>query len=59
MNMTMVDVTDADVHVGDEVVLMGDYQSIRLHDLAQQANIINVREILTGIHIQAQRVLIK
>ena len=35
MNLTMVDVTDIkNIQIGDEVILMGDHDNLRAHDLA-------------------------
>lgn len=50
MNITMIDVTDINAQIGDEVILLGDYESVHPHTLAQKGEIQNIREILTGIN---------
>ncbi len=56
MNMTMVDVTDCPASIGDEVILIGDNEGVRLMDIAETSEIYNVREILTSIHPSIIRV---
>lgn len=53
MDMTMLDVTDADCDEGDEVILFGDYPTIR--DLAAWTNTIPY-EILTSVSERVRRV---
>ncbi|HEX4069128.1 MAG TPA: alanine racemase [Candidatus Babeliales bacterium] len=57
MNITIVDVTDITADTDDEVVLMGPYQKIGAHDLAELGNIKNVREILVGINPAFTRII--
>jgi len=58
MNMTMIDVsTIADAHVGNEVILLGDYDGVRADDLAQLAGTINY-EIVTRINPAIVRITI-
>ncbi len=53
MDMTMIDVTDADCEEGDEVILFGDYPTIR--DLAAWTGTIPY-EILTSVSERVRRV---
>jgi alanine racemase len=57
MNMTIVDVTDINAHIDDEVILMGAYSGLGAHDLAEMADIKNVREILVGINPTFTRII--
>ncbi|HLC06876.1 MAG TPA: alanine racemase [Candidatus Babeliales bacterium] len=57
MNMTIVDVTDIETITGDEVTLLGAAAHINAHNLAQSAEIKNVREIITGINPNITRIL--
>ena len=58
MNATMIDVTDLEnVHVGDEVVLMGDYPGIRPHELGARIGSMNVRELTTKINSHIPRII--
>ena len=56
MDMTMIDVTGADVQPGDPVELMGEH--IRLTDLADWMGTIPY-EVLTGISQRVRRVYIQ
>ena len=58
MNITIVDITDCHAVLGDEVILIGSSSPVRLSDIAQAADIYNVREILTGINLSIQRLTI-
>ncbi|MEI9933830.1 MAG: bifunctional UDP-N-acetylmuramoyl-tripeptide:D-alanyl-D-alanine ligase/alanine racemase [Ferruginibacter sp.] len=53
MDMTMLDVTDADVNEGDEVIVFG--EALPVSDLAQWAQTI-AYEILTGISQRVKRI---
>ncbi|HLJ30953.1 MAG TPA: alanine racemase [Candidatus Babeliales bacterium] len=57
MNITIVDVTEIDTHIGDEVIIMGPYATIDPHHLATLGNIVNVREILVGINKVFTRII--
>jgi len=57
MNITIIDITDIHANIHDEVTLMGDHEGITIHNLAQAAGIINVREILTSINPLAPRII--
>ena len=57
MNITIVDVTDIPAHVDDEVILLGKYANIGVHDLASIAEILNMREIFTGINSALPRII--
>ena len=57
MNVTIVDVTEIDAHIGNEVIIMGPYTAIDPHSLATLGNIANVREILVGINKALTRVI--
>ncbi len=47
MNVTAIDITHLEnVHVGSEVVLLGDMQGITAHELADQIGSFNPREVL-------------
>jgi len=58
MNMTIIDVTNINAHVGDEVILLGNYPAIRAYDLVKAAEITNVREIFTNIKPHIPRIII-
>lgn len=59
MNMTIIDITDVPgAHVGDEVILMGDYDGVRASDLAARMGSANPREITTRLPTQIPCVLI-
>lgn len=59
MNMTIIDITDVPgAHVGDEVILMGDYDGVRASDLAARMSSANPREITTRLPTQIPCVLI-
>jgi alanine racemase len=57
MNITIVDVTDIHAKIGDEVTLLGAAANITAHDLANIAEIKNVREIITGINPAIARMI--
>ncbi|HSC25094.1 MAG TPA: alanine racemase [Candidatus Babeliales bacterium] len=60
MNVTIIDITDIDAHIGDEVIILGgEHSRIDAHNLAQIAEIKNVREVLTGINPEIQRIIIE
>jgi alanine racemase len=59
MNMTMVDITDYDIRLNDEVIILGNRPGVCLTDLAHVAEIYNVREILTGINPALSRIITK
>lgn len=59
MNMTIVDITDVEAHIGDEVTLLGAHSGIGAQDLARLAEIKNVREIITGINPALARIVTK
>lgn len=56
MDMTMIDVTGADLHPGDPVELMGDH--VRLSELAHRMGTIPY-EVLTGISQRVRRIYIQ
>lgn len=56
MDMTMIDVSDADVKSGDPVELMGDH--VKLTDLAKRMKTIPY-EVLTGISQRVRRIYIQ
>ncbi len=59
MNMTLIDVSAiADVRIGDEVILLGDYPKVNADALADYAQLDNVREILTTINSCIPRIVI-
>jgi alanine racemase len=59
MNMTIVDVTDVpNVSVGDEVILMGDFDGVRASDLAARIGSTNPREITTRLPTQIPCVIV-
>jgi len=59
MNMTIIDVTDIpNVRVGDEVILMGDFDGVRAHDLAARIGSTNPREITTRLPTQIPCVVV-
>lgn len=58
MNLTSFDVTDVpSVQVGDELILMGDYEGIRPHEIAHTASCIT-NEIATGINPVIERTIV-
>jgi len=57
MNVTIVDVTDIHAAIGDEVTLLGAAANITAHDLADIAEIKNVREVITGINPTIARMI--
>jgi len=57
MNITIIDITDVPAHSGDEVILLGADPKITAHELAQVADIKNVRELLTGINLGISRIV--
>lgn len=59
MNMTIIDLTDVPhARVGDEVILMGDYDGVRAHDLAHRIGSANPREITTRLPTQIPCVVV-
>lgn len=53
MNMTIIDLTDVPhARVGDEVILMGDFDGVRAYDLAHRIGSTNPREITTRLPTQ-------
>lgn len=53
MNMTIIDITDVPLaRVGDEVILMGDFDGVRASDLAARIGSTNPREITTRLPTQ-------
>ena len=59
MNMTIIDVTDVPhARVGDEVILMGDFDGVRASDLAARIGSTNPREITTRLPTQIPCVII-
>lgn len=57
MNMTIVDITDITAHIGDEVIILGPYPYVNAHDLADKADVTNVREILVKINPNIHRII--
>lgn len=57
MNMTIVDVTDITANIGDEVIVLGPYPNIGVHDLSAAGNIPNVREIIVNINPAITRII--
>ncbi len=58
MNATMIDVTDFEqIHVGDEVTLMGNYPGISPYELRARIQNMNVRELTTRINPHIPRIL--
>lgn len=59
MNTAMLDITDikAEPHVGDEVILFGDYPGVRIDEIAQRYGK-NPRELTTTIASEIQRILV-
>jgi len=59
MNMTIIDVSEIpEVRVGDEVTVLGDYPKINAYALADNADIKNIREIITAINPRIPRVVV-
>lgn len=59
MNMTIIDITDIpDARAGDEVILMGDFDGVRAHDLAARIGSTNPREITTRLPTQIPCVIV-
>jgi alanine racemase len=51
MTVTMIDVTDCpDVVIGDEVIMLGNYEKITPHFIAESIGSFNPREILTRLN---------
>ena len=56
MNATMLEIPQGhDVAIGDEVILMGDHDHLRAHDLAKTINSFNAREIPTRLSASLER----
>lgn len=58
MNITIIDVTDIQAEIGDEVILLGMDEKINVNTLAALGEITNIREILTGINPLISRITI-
>lgn len=58
MNLTIVDITNLNVGMNDEVILLGNYPGITAEDLANQCNTINY-EIVTRINPLLPRLIKK
>jgi len=59
MNHTIIDVTDIpNVHVGDEVLLVGDDPKVNVYTFAQLIGNNNAREVLTVINPHIQRFVV-
>lgn len=58
MNITIIDITDIDAHIHDEVTLLGGYAGIGARDLALAADIKNMREIITNINPALPRIIV-
>jgi len=59
MNMTIIDVSEiSEVRVGDEVTILGDYPKINVYALADNANIDNIRELITTINPGIPRLVV-
>jgi alanine racemase len=59
MNMTIIDVTNVPhARVGDEVILMGDFDGVRASDLAARIGSTNPREITTRLPTQIPCVVV-
>ncbi len=59
MNLTTLDVTGiSDVHVGDEVIILGDYPGISAYELGILAGNPNIREITTKINPVIPRIIV-
>lgn len=59
MNMTIIDITDIPhARVGDEVILMGDFDGVRASDLAARIGSTNPREITTRLPTQIPCVIV-
>jgi len=58
MNMTVIDVTDVPgVVVGDEVIVVGDYDGVRLKDIACQMNVIEY-EVMPSLNPAIKRIIV-
>lgn len=57
MNLTMIDVSEIAAHVGDEVILLGNYSQLSANDLAKRCSTINY-EIVTRINPLLPRVVV-
>lgn len=58
MNLTMVDVTHIPVEIGDEVILLGNYEHLTAQALAEKTGALNPREITTKIYPGLARVVV-
>jgi alanine racemase len=56
MNIAMIDVTDLDVSLNDEVMLMGNHEGVRADDIAQMCSTINY-EVVTRINPLLPRIV--
>jgi len=57
MNITIIDITDCKAAIDDEVILIGATSPVQITNIAQVAQIYNVREILTGLHPSIPRII--
>ncbi len=59
MTTTLVDITHIpDAQIGDEVILMGDYEKITPTQLANVIGSSNAREIMTRLNPMIERVVV-
>lgn len=59
MNATMIEIPqEHTVNLGDQVVLLGDYEHLRAHDLAHTISSFNAREITTRLHPLLERKIV-
>src|SRR5690606_31198656 len=58
MNMTMIDVTNCNASINDEVTLIGNDATMQATNLIKDTDIFNVREFLTGINPTIKRIII-
>jgi alanine racemase len=60
MNFMIIDVTDVpQARVGDEVILMGDFDGVRAYDLAHRIGSTNPREITTRLPTQIPCIIVE
>jgi len=57
MTTMMIDITHANAHIGDEVLLVGPHERVHPVDIAVLMESYNPREFLTGIHERILRVV--
>lgn len=58
MNISMIDITASDAHLGSTVVLLGDYDQVRAGDIAERIESFNPREITTRLNPLITRIII-